>query len=356
MLGAEGQQDAKRTLAQFFSTNAAYIFQGFPTPTSKIVIEPFAGRGDLIEWVRTQGYTGNIESFDIMPQHPYITRQDTLRTPPSYIDKWIITNPPFIARNKTTEHRDLYDYYETNDLFKIFMMTLIGTDEKGTAAGGYVIIPLNFLCSVRPMDIACRSKFFNAYKLIRVNLFEETVFDDTTCTVIAIWFERASKTSQQTFKMYRYPGGDMKEFTIRAEHKWLIGGDIYGLRTNPAIHVTRYVKDATLVEGEQLTNLTFTAIDSGTSTGRIGLSYIPDSVYQGETTARTYATLVIRGVPPLTAHQQKDLAKRFNELFETLRTEHWSLFLTNYRESKEYARKRATFSLCYQLVNHLLLG
>lgn len=355
MLAAEGQHDAKRALAQFFSTNAGYIFQGFPVPTSKTVIEPFAGRGDLIEWTRTIGFNGSIEAFDIMPQHPYITQQDTLRTPPSYVDKWVVTNPPFIARNKTTEHRDLYESYETNDLFKVFMLTLITNDGKPIALGGYVIIPLNFLCSVRPMDISCRAKFFNAYKLIRINLFEESVFDDTTCTVMAIWFEKATESSlKQTFKIYRYPTGDNKDFTLSAAHKWLIGGGVYGVITNPTIHISRYVKGMNLNETDQLTNLLFTAIDSGTAVGRIGLSYTPNSVYEGEATSRTYATLVIQGMPRLTSEQQKTLATQFNKLFEELRTEHWSLFLTNYRESKEYARKRAPFSLCYQLVNHIL--
>lgn len=348
------EPEAKRALAQFFSTKAAYIFQGFPVPPAP-VIEPFAGRGDLIEWTRNQGYTGTIEAFDIMPQTPFITRQDTLRIPPSYSGKWVVTNPPFIARNKTTEHRDLYETHETNDLFKVFMLTLLTAEGKPAAAGGYAIIPLNFLCSVRPMDVACRAKFFAAYKLIRVNLFEETVFDDTTCTVIAIWFEATAggaQQQQQTFKMYRFPTGDNKDFTISAQHKWLIGGNVYELHTSPTIQISRYVKDEDLAEGEQLLNLTFNAIDSGTSTGRIGLKYTT-TTYRGEITARTYATLVVRGVR-LTADQQKDLVVRFNRLFENLREEHWSLFLTNYRESKEYARKRAPFSLCYQLVNHLL--
>lgn len=346
------EPEAKRALAQFFSTKAAYIFQGFPVPPGP-VIEPFAGRGDLIEWTRNQGYTGTIEALDIMPQTPFIKRQDTLRTPPSYTGKWVVTNPPFIARNKTTEHRDLYEAHNTNDLFKVFMLTLLTGEGKAAATGGYAIIPLNFLCSVRPMDVTCRAKFFAAYKLIRVNLFEETVFDDTTCTVVAIWFEAVTPaTTQQTFKMHRFPTGDYKDFTISAAHKWLIGGNVYELQTNPAIHISRYVKDEDLAEGEQLLNLTFNAIDSGTSTGRIGLKYTT-TAYRGEITARTYATLVVRGVR-LTEDQQKDLAVRFNRLFENLRTEHWSLFLTNYRESKEYARKRAPFSLCYQLVNHLL--
>jgi hypothetical protein len=365
--------DTKRALAQFFSTKADYIFQGFPMPEGPIV-EPFAGRGDLIEWVQTQGYVGPVEAFDIMPQHPYIVQRDTLRNSPSYADAWVITNPPFIARNKTAEHRDLYDLHETNDLFKIFMMTLVDGDGCAKARGGYAIIPLNFLCSVRPMDIACRARFFGAYSLVRVNLFEEAVFDDTACTVIAIWFVAVDAVGaataaaaaaaavatvaapRQVFTMHRYPQKSSKEFTLAAAHKWIIGGDIYDLPMNPAIKVTRAVAGVTLAANEQLTHLTFTAIDSGMAAGRICLTCDPDHSYIGEESSRTYATLVVRGLHrPLTVVEQTAIATRFNELFERLREQYWSLFLTNYRESKEYARKRAPFGLCYQIVNHLLM-
>ncbi len=354
--------DAKHRFAQFFSTNATHIFQGFPAPPSNIpVVEPFAGRGDLIDWLRETGYTGTVDAYDIMPQHHWIRQQDTLQTPPDYTNRWVVTNPPYIARNKTTDHRALFDAYSVNDLYKIFLMSLIAVDGAPLAKGGYVIIPLNFLCSMRHMDNACRAKFFNAYSVRRINLFEETVFEDTACTVIAMWFTArpisAVPPINTRFKVYRFPAGDQREFILTAEHKWLPGGEIYSLPSNPDVTVTRAVDGVALADGHHMTNLVFNAIDSGNADGhgRISLTYAPDKAGAGIESARTYATLVVGGMI-LSPTQQQALATQFNERLNEMRDTYWSLFLTNYRESKDYARKRAPFQLCYLLVRHLLTG
>ena len=70
--------------------------------------------------------------------------------------------------------------------------------------------------------------------------------------------------------------------------------------------------------------------------------------------ARTYATLVIQ--PVLSALQQKKLVQDFNEFLEAKREKYHSLFLTNYRESKDIARKRISFDLVYQIVEFILDG
>jgi hypothetical protein len=40
---------------------------------------------------------------------------------------------------------------------------------------------------------------------------------------------------------------------------------------------------------------------------------------------------------------------------EKKREETWSLFLPQFRESKEYAMKRIPFELAYKILSHLLL-
>lgn len=68
--------------------------------------------------------------------------------------------------------------------------------------------------------------------------------------------------------------------------------------------------------------------------------------------ARSYATLVIN--PPINLDKQKTSADRFNEFINEKRDKYNSLFLTNYRESKDIARKRISFKLVYEIVNYLL--
>jgi predicted rRNA methylase YqxC with S4 and FtsJ domains len=76
-------------------------------------------------------------------------------------------------------------------------------------------------------------------------------------------------------------------------------------------------------------------------------------IYQAKECSRTYATLCIQG-KNLSFEEQKNICCRFNELLEKKRTDTWSLFLPQFRESKEYARKRIPFELAYTIVLHLL--
>ena len=47
----------KQQLGQFYTTNCNYILEGLILPASDIsfIIEPFAGKGDLITWLNENG-------------------------------------------------------------------------------------------------------------------------------------------------------------------------------------------------------------------------------------------------------------------------------------------------------------
>jgi hypothetical protein len=315
---------------------------GFDKPTSK-VIEPFAGKGDLLDWL---GHS-NWEAYDIDPKRDDITKRDTLTDPPCYTDSYVITNPPYLARNKCSS-KILYDKYEMNDLYKCFMMSLVSG-----CLGGILIIPAGFFLSPRDIDVKCRDAFMSKYRITKVKYFEETVFPDTSTTVVAFSFVKSdAPLNSQNVLWEQRPSGKCKTFKMSKGNKWIIGGDIYNLKTNPDIKITRFVRDKGHVN---ITNLTLNALDSGTTGGRIHLKYEKDYVYQGIDTSRTFATLCIKGLE-LTEDEQIDIAKRFNIFLESRRERDWSLFLPQYRESKEYARKRIPFDLAYNIVSNLLLS
>tara|TARA_B110000881_G_C18178068_1_gene318743 strand:- start:109 stop:537 length:429 start_codon:yes stop_codon:yes gene_type:complete len=139
---------------------------------------------------------------------------------------------------------------------------------------------------------------------------------------------------------------------MKKQNKWIIGGDIYNLKTKPDVKISRFVKDR---GHTNTTNLTLHALDSGTASGRIQMKYEKDYVYQGIDTSRTFATLCIKG-QELSEDEQIEIAKQFNKFLESRRKRDWSLFLPQYRESKEYARKRIPFDLAYKIVSNLLLS
>ena len=195
----------KHQKGQFYTTNVKKIFDGIDMKyfKKKQVIEPFVGNGDLVKWLLEQGIQEKkITVFDIDPKEgvkeylPDIDlnkiKQDTLIDPPDYKNKIVVTNPPYLARNKFQKNCDnqnceIFEENTESDLYRIFIRQLI----DGDAYGGILIVPLNFLSSQKKADMQLRIKFLKKYKISKLNIFEEQVFEDTTNTVIAFKFIKA---------------------------------------------------------------------------------------------------------------------------------------------------------------------
>jgi len=103
------------------------------------------------------------------------------------------------------------------------------------------------------------------------------------------------------------------------------------------------------------TNILVKCIDDNIKE-KIQLKLVDDNnIYIDNTpklSCRTYATLIIN--PPINIEKQKQLVNKFNVYFNTYREKYHSLFLSNYRESKDIARKRISFELIYKIVGYLL--
>ena len=150
----------KQKLGQFFTTNYKYILSDlYVLDNIKKIIEPFCGNGDLLNFIDKKKYI--IECYDIEPKHNYIIKKDTIKNPPNYSDAFIITNPPYLSRNKS-ENKEMFDKNDVNDLYKCHIKDLL----TNNPIGGIIIIPLNFFCSIRNMDIELRKKFLNTYIII----------------------------------------------------------------------------------------------------------------------------------------------------------------------------------------------
>lgn len=340
----------KRLAGQFYTTRSDYILSGLPLPlqSSDRIIEPFAGTGDLLNWIKKNAIPlPPIEAYDIDPKRDDIVQRDTLMHPPDYSNAFVITNPPYLARNKCSD-KTVFDKYDTNDLYKCFVLSV------GECSAGILIIPAGFFLSPRDIDARCRSQFLTNHRLLQVRYFEETVFEDTPTTVVAFAFERsAAPMTEQSVDWVSMPSGARKTFHMRSQDGWIIGGDIYELPIHDGVKVFRHVEGHALKAGEQLTEMTLCALDSGTENGRICLEYKPGYTYPAKDCSRSYATLCVQGAILTAAHQQR-ICNDFNELIEKKRQETWSLFLPQYRESKEYARKRIPFDLAYRIVQHLM--
>jgi hypothetical protein len=350
----------KKKLGKFYTENYNYIFQDFILPdySSTSFIEPFVGKGHLLQFLKNYYHIDlsslNIQFYDLEDHIPNTIVQDTLSKPPEYKDKYVVTNPPFLARNKS-DKKEIYDMYGNDDLYKCFIKTII----HGDVLGGCLIVPINFLSSIRKNDIDLRQMFFMKYKIIRLNLFEEKVFEDTDYNVIAFQFERR-KENDLNFHLpiFIYPDNIYKEFEISEKTHWMIGGELYHLDSNEQYEIKRVFEKEGKAEDEEIitqpnNRIFLYALDDGVK-NRIRLEYFPDEkpLFVGKESDRSFASFHI--LPMLTEEKQRKLIERFNSFLEENRTKYHSLFLTNYRESKFTARKRISFQLVYTILKHLL--
>ena len=143
---------SKSQLGQFYTTNYEYILSNMEIPNNvKTIIEPFVGNGDLLKFIKNKDKY-NIEIYDIDPVLIDTIKRDTIKNPPDYTNKFILTNPPYLARNKN-KNKELYEKYNCNDLYKCFIRNII----TNTCQGGIIIIPLNFLSSSEIINVTSLS-------------------------------------------------------------------------------------------------------------------------------------------------------------------------------------------------------
>ena len=345
----------KQMLGQFYTTHHEYILQNMKIPVSIInIIEPFTGNGDLITFIEKQqkinNVNYNIECYDIEPTKNSITKQDTINNPPSYNNKYLITNPPYLARNKC-KNKLLFDKYDVNDLYKCVIKEIL----TNVCLGGIFIIPLNFWSSIRAADIKLRQAFLEKYNVLLLNIFEEQVFDDTTYTICSFQFELKKNINNENTNILNiivYPSKTIIETELNSANNFMIGGAIYNLKLKNNYKITRLT---TKNKEKSNTNILVKCIDDNINS-QIGLSFVEDKdIYIDSTpnqTARTYASLIIE--PKIDTVKQQQLVIKFNNYLNEHRKKYNSLFLTNYRESKDIARKRISFDLVYSITEYIL--
>lgn len=260
----------KQQLGQFYTTNYEYILDQIMIPPNiTLIVEPFAGKGDLIQFIKQTGRSFDLEYYDIDPQFEGTIQQDTIQNPPSYLNKFIVSNPPYLARNKSS-NKQLFDLYNTNDLYKCFIIEII----RQRPLGGILIIPLNFWSSIRASDSSLRKTFLDVFQVIRVNVFEESVFDDTDYAVCSFLFVAKQPPATQhtdVIPFIIYPQKKQFDFVLNASNNYTIGGELYQLPQNNDYKIGR------LIQGMQPnTNMLLKCIDNNIH-NRLCLSMIPDS-------------------------------------------------------------------------------
>ena len=258
---------SKQGLGQFYTTNFSHILQNLSIPPTVLhIIEPFAGKGDLFSFIPQT--VKNLECYDIDPKNLCVIQRDTLLNPPNYVNTFVLTNPPYLARNKS-KNKTIFDKYGQNDLYKCFLDELT----RNVCIGGIVIIPLNFWCSIRVNDVQLRKRFLDIYNVITLNIFEEQVFDDTSYSVCSFQFELKKNDQTNQICCHIYPSQYKSTFIPDVKNNFSIGGEIYNLEQNPNIKVGRLTKQNK--DSEFSTNILVKCIDDNLDS-QIRLSLVND--------------------------------------------------------------------------------
>lgn len=157
-------------------------------PDNIDIVEPFYGAGDLLKDI-PKNKVKSIEIYDIdtsNSNNKNIQQRNTLAYPPDYKNKYVITNPPYLAKNKT-KSKEIYEQYKTDDLYKIAILSFL------ESSGGVLVVPLNFLTDKRTHKI--REQFFNRFYIKTINIFEFPIFEYTNIQTVS--FSYLLKTNEK---------------------------------------------------------------------------------------------------------------------------------------------------------------
>ncbi len=365
----------KKQFGQFFTTNSDYILQGFEKfIKGKNAVDPFAGNQDLIKWAEKNNCE-KIKSFDCDKKYcdnKKVFYNDSLNNPKKY--KFILTNPPYLHKNKADKKtKDKFfsgsnSYFE--DLYQISILSILNCEE------GILIVPLNFLSAENSKKI--RDLFFEKFEIIKLNIFSEQVFKDTTYNVISFYFKKKKyKIEKNRINAIILPEKKQIDFIIEKKFNWQFGGNFLNKikNTKNNLGVFRLTEDF-LQSGEYkiemaLQNIkdkkTFCvsrnikeklkknilflrAIDSKNGK-KIQLEDIRKydiAGLVGKNTSRNMAYLIFKNEIPI--QKQEILMQEFNNELNKNRQKYFSFFLTNFRDNN---RKRISFDLTYKFLNYL---
>jgi hypothetical protein len=365
----------KKDLGQFFTTDPDYILKGFNNfVKNKIITDPFAGNQDLFSWGE-KNKCKIISGFDYDKKYvdnKKVFFNDSLNNSQKY--KFVLTNPPYLNKNKAS--KEIKEKFFTGknskfeDLYQVSIASILNSEE------GILIVPLNFLCARNSRKI--RNLFFEKFEIIKLNIFLEQVFEDTTYNVISFYYKKKigiedkNKISADIF-----PKKQKINFNIEKRFDWQLGGDFLRKIKNTKNHlkIKRFTKNH-LENGNHKAKiaiqnlkeirdfyiskktknilekniLLLRAIDSKNGK-KIQIEDLRNYDIQGlagKNSSRSMAHIIFG--EEVSLKEQKELLQKFNEELRVNREKYFSFFLTNFRDN---GRKRISFDFAYKLLNYL---
>jgi hypothetical protein len=134
-------------------------------PKGTLIIEPFAGDGETMEWI---GKDNIIIPYDSEPVAAKVMKRNVLADKPKYYGSYVITRVPNKLLSKSNpDDAQLIEKYGTDNIYKCFMKNL----NHDFPSGGIIVLPIKFLSGTRDSEIKRRNEFFRLNKPNRINIF-----------------------------------------------------------------------------------------------------------------------------------------------------------------------------------------
>jgi len=351
----------KKELGQFFSTNSS-LLRGLRIAPGSVVVDPFCGRCDLFRHFLTHPDACTFEVHDIDPKAPRevlaplnlrVQPRDSLLNCVDYGGKFVLTNPPYLASNKTkNKHaREVYAKFQHNDLFKCFLASLLCA---APPRGGFVVVPIAFFSSYRKKDIELRKQFLHTFRVECLNIFEKRMFADTTYSVCSFLFLQRETPGTPDVEhvpvlLSRVGGCSERELDLGRAENCTFGNEVFrvGVCAKRPLRLHRLLDTEKEECGHLGSVLTLLALDEK-SGKRINMSV--GEPYFGKHSARTRASLAVSCDGEALADGDKHaLAAAFNAYLGRMRRKYCGLFLTQYRDG---SRKRIAYGMAYKILQH----
>ncbi len=365
----------KVQLGQFFTTNSDYILQGLEKfVRNKEIIDPFAGNRDLFAWAE-KNKCKKITGFDCDKNYvdgKKVFYGDSINSSRKY--GFVLTNPPYLHKNKADKKTKdnffsgAHSFFE--DLYQVSIYSILNSEE------GILIVPLNFLCAENSKKI--RNLFFERFKIVKLNVFLQQVFNDTTYNVVSFYYKKKPiNENKNEISAYIFPGKEQIKFVVEKGFGWQLGGNFVNQikNTKNNLEISRLTEDflesgsyearMALQNVKEIRNynihknvkntlerniLFLRAIDSKNGK-KIQLEDIRKYDILGlvgKNTSRNMAHIIFGR--EILVEEQERLMREFNQELNRNRKKYFSFFLTNFRDN---GRKRISFDFTYKFLNYL---
>lgn len=325
-------------MGQFFTKNSDTILSGFEDVVkNKQVIDPFAGEHDLLKWAVRNGCSSFL-AFDLDPKTDDTIRNDSIASPPDYTGHVVLTNPPYLSKNKNKGDKSVYEQWGQNDLYKCHLASLASNGCSETIQ----IIPSNFLSESRD---AARRKVFSSYSIKKATYWTEPVFDDAT-TGICVLHMVSGGNDVQRFPITILPDNITFDAVLDKKYAYLHGIELLEILKN-SVEIDVVKTDVGMDKPN--TNMVIGLLDNGK--WPIGLSYNDgDPIYCNPKSFTTYQ--VTLPDYDLSEEQQREVCDIFQNKFTYYRDKYHGMFLANYMgaNQKILSRKYAHQLLSYAVI------